>query len=825
MVPNRFARSVITFALVLATSAPSFAATQAAKTKPAPSAQATGAVAQGLDARLAAIEKAIDDKRKEYGIPGVSLVVVKDDAVIYMKGLGVKDFEKKLPVTPDTLFAIGSATKAFTAMTLAQQADEGKVSFDDSPKKFLPYFKLYDPEANANITIRDLLCHRSGLGRTDLAMVTGKLGAEELIRVAGEAKPVGKFREKFGYQNIMFSAAGLVSATIDKKTWDQVIAARILKPLGMNSTTTTVQGMERARDHSFGYDYNFDTKETRKLPYRPIAESAPAGAINSNARDMAQWLRLMLGGGVFNGKRLVSEKNFNELVTKQMTIGGNVGYGFGWMLNAWKGHKIVEHGGNIDGFATQVALMPDQKLGFVILANVTYTPLTNEAMSIVWSNLVDVPAETATAPAATPAGSPSETAEPATEAGSYLLAQANVTIDITFTDGKLVANVPGQQPYPLTNVGGRRYKLDQPAPDGFFMTFRKAEGTGTEMFLEQPQGNATLKKVEAVAKAADSANAGYGGPLKELIGSYHSNQQNLTVEITVREGSVALIVPGQPAYPLVEKEKDLLMTPNLPETYSMLVKRDGAGAVSGVVIRQPEGSVELARVGEPVKHSMTAEQVMTAAVEASGGESNLRRHRSIVQAISLDFENQGVKAKGTVSAMVPNMTSSDVEFFALGKSIGWARDYFDGAAGGSATSFSPPEALAGTRLDEAKTLSDFHGLMNWKTMFKKVELRDTAKVGDEDAYVVVMTPERGNPVTIYVSTKSYLVLRRDTLQTSSTSNIKLPLTELYSDYRTVDGLVIPFKALQKTATMGDVAVVVTDVKLDVDIPATEFKPR
>ncbi|MDQ3649762.1 MAG: beta-lactamase family protein [Acidobacteriota bacterium] len=149
---------------------------------------ATTPSATDLATRLAAIGKIVDAKRKEWSIPGASLVIVKDDKVIYIKGLGVKDFERNIPVTPDTLFPIGSSTKAFTAMTAAIAADDGKLALDDSPKKFLPYFKMRDPEADAKITIRDLLSHTSGLNRTDLAVITGKLNRAELIQVAGLAK-------------------------------------------------------------------------------------------------------------------------------------------------------------------------------------------------------------------------------------------------------------------------------------------------------------------------------------------------------------------------------------------------------------------------------------------------------------------------------------------------------------------------------------------------------------------------------------------------------------------------------------------------------------
>ena len=142
-----------------------------------------------LSAQLAAIENQVEARRKELGIPGMSLAIVKDDKVVYLKGLGLKDFEKKVAVTPDTQFAIGSATKAFTALSVLMSQDQGKLSLDDSPKKYLPYFKMFDPDADKNILIRDLLSHSSGLNRTDLAMITGRLNRSELIQVAAQAQP------------------------------------------------------------------------------------------------------------------------------------------------------------------------------------------------------------------------------------------------------------------------------------------------------------------------------------------------------------------------------------------------------------------------------------------------------------------------------------------------------------------------------------------------------------------------------------------------------------------------------------------------------------
>src|SRR5829696_3082582 len=344
--------------------APRASAQEAAKARAA-------AAPAGLDAKLAAVEKAVEEKRVANGIPGLSLVIVKDDRVVYMKGLGFKDFERKVPVTPDTLFAIGSSSKAFTAMLLAMAADAGKLSLDDPPKKFLPYFKLQDPEADAKITLRDLLSHSSGLNRTDLAWVSGALNREEVIRVAAQAKPTAKLREKFQYQNVMYAAAGEIVGRVENSTWEKLIAERTFMPSGLKGSDTSVAEMQKARDYSYGYVYEEGTKETRRVPMRDFPAVAPAGAINSSARDMAQWLRLMLGGGVFGGRRLVSEKNFAELLKPHNKITDKISYGLGWFLREWNGHKVVEHGGNIDGFNATVAMMPDQHLGFALLTNIS----------------------------------------------------------------------------------------------------------------------------------------------------------------------------------------------------------------------------------------------------------------------------------------------------------------------------------------------------------------------------------------------------------------------------------------------------------------------
>lgn len=814
-IPKHYLRLLFTAVLIAATGLAPLAKPIAAQQKN----QDGSSPAPALSASLTAIEQAIDAKRKELGIPGASLVIVKDDKVIYLKGFGMKDIEHQQPVTPDTQFAIGSASKAFTALTAVMAVDEGKLSLDDSPKKYLPYFKMRDPDTDAKITIRDLLSHRSGLNRTDLAMVTGKLNRAELIQVAGMAKPTAKLGEKFQYQNIMYTAAGEAVAQAEHSTWDDLVATKIFRSLGMKNSNTTIAAMQQARDFSFGYDYNPNTKETRKLPMREIPAAAPAGAINSSARDMSQWLRFLLAGGSIDGRRLVSEKGFAELFTKQINIAGSVDYGLGWFLRDWNGHKVVEHGGNIDGFNAQVALMPDQKLGFVLLTNVTASPLGGLAMQTVWKNLVPV-GDGRSGPIA--AGS---AVDPKEEVGTYRLTEAGVDFDVAIKDGKLTLTVPGQPPYPLENLGGRRYKLADPAPPGFFATFRPIAGKEgeTEMFLEQPQGNVVVPRARTNGSAtAESNNPGeYTGPLKELIGFYESESKTV-IEIGLRNGKIALLVPGQPPYSLIEKTKDKLSSPNLPDSYSVNVSRDNAGKVSGIVVNQPEGKFPFHRLaGSSI--NITVDELIKKVITAMGGEENLRRHKSSETLVDIDFESQGVTATGTISARAPALSSTAITLKALGKEIGSIFDYFDGSSGGQLTTFSPEEVFTGKGLADAKRESDFYGPLNWKQNYQTITITRTTKVGDEDAYLMDLTPDKGNRVSVYISTKSFLPIRVDSLLSNETLGQALPRTSLLSDYRLVDGQMVPFKNVTSDIANGDVVIRVKDVKFNVEIPDSRFK--
>ncbi|MEP7213054.1 MAG: serine hydrolase [Acidobacteriota bacterium] len=777
------------------------------------------AAAVDLQKGLTAIEEKTEARRKELGIPGMSLVIVKDGEIVYAKGLGYKDFEKKIAVTEDTQFAIGSATKAFTALTVLMAQDEGKLSLDDSPKKALPYFKMFDPETDKNITIRDLLSHASGLNRTDLAMITGKLSRAELIQVAGQAKPTAKLREKFQYQNLMFTAAGEIAATVEKKPWEKLVAERIFKPLGMKNSNLSIRELEKSKDHSFGYNYNFDTKETTRLPYRGIEQVSPAGAINSSARDMAEWLKFVLNGGTVGGKRLVSENGFSEWLKPQMKISpnGKSAYGLGWFIQEWNGLKVIQHGGNIDGFNSMVAMIPEKKLGFVMLTNVSSSPLGNELMPLVWSNMLGE-------------NKPSDAAKQPLDAmrlmaGKYHLEQANIDIEVAVEGDDLVMTVPGQPKYKLERTAPRQFKLVG-APDGFSAKFTPEQGDATELQLQQPQGNVTLKRVGATPAVPTAATAG-PNPAKELVGEYAAPGGNGSVELKEDADKVTFNIRGQQPYTLNEKSKDNYSMSPLPDTYSIKAKRDADGKVASVVVTQPEGEFEFKRKAAKAGDMplISVDELMQRSIDVIGGEANWRKITTRVSEYDVDLENQGVKATAVAYAKAPNLTATETKMTALGKLIATGWEYFDGSVGEDIYSFAPADRYSGKRLEDVRLGSDFYAPLDWKLNFKKIEVKGTGKVGDEDAYIVRFEPEKATGFTEYYSTKTFLLLKREGVVPSSTSSQQLPYTITFSDYRDVDGLKLPFKMVNYSISNGNIVTVVKSVKHNVPVENSIFKMR
>jgi CubicO group peptidase (beta-lactamase class C family) len=346
--------------------------------------------AQAGPAPLTGLDQYIEQARTAWKVPGLAIAIVKNDSVVYARGFGVRTLGRPEPVDQHTLFAIGSCSKAFTATLVAMLVERGKLSWDDPVSSRLPGFQLYDPYVTRELTVRDLLTHRSGLSRGDLLWYATNRSRDEIVHDVRNLKPSWSFRSRFGYQNIMYLTAGQVVAAVEGQSWDRVVRERIFLPLGMLETNSSVRALDGLPDVASPQQEVDDT--IRVISWRNIDNIAPAGSINSSVVDMAQWIRLQLGSGRLGERRLVDSATLEETHTPQ-TVLPRVGwvktitpdahlaaYGMGWFLSDYHGRLVAQHGGNIDGMSALVGLLPEEHLGLVILTNLGGTGLPTGLM-------------------------------------------------------------------------------------------------------------------------------------------------------------------------------------------------------------------------------------------------------------------------------------------------------------------------------------------------------------------------------------------------------------------------------------------------------------
>jgi CubicO group peptidase (beta-lactamase class C family) len=412
---------------------------------------AQGAAAGRLSAVQAArIEAILEGQRQEQHIPGLAFVVVAQDRIVYLRTLGLRDLEHHLPVTEDTVFPIGSCTKAFTSMAIAVSQDRGLLSLDDPPRRYLPYFRMKDPEADAQVNLRDMLCHRTGLrAYADLAAEPGVLTREEYVRAATSAKPSAKFRAAFQYSNAMYSAAGEVLGAAHHSTWERVVERMIFGPLRMDSSRTAARDAARSANHATGYVYDETAGTWRAVPPpQSLGALAPGGNIASTARDMARWLRMLTGGGRIGRRQFVSTEALRALTTPQIAINASTSYALGWATYDRAGRRVVEHNGGSQGLSALVSFIPDRQIGFLFLANTSPNFMTRigNAGRLLWPVLLgeDALAAQGTTTPPTPS-SPSPFPSPSALATPTLLTGAPPPPALDDLLGRMVRALGGEE--------------------------------------------------------------------------------------------------------------------------------------------------------------------------------------------------------------------------------------------------------------------------------------------------------------------------------------------------------------------------------------------
>ena len=533
---------------------------------------------QRVPAPLQGFDAYVTKAMQEWDVPGIAIAIVRDDSVIFSRGFGVRKLGDPSPVSPSTMFAIGSSSKAFTAAVIAMLADEGKLRFDDPATRHLPGFEMYDPYVTRELTVRDLLSHRSGLARGDLLWYGSSYDRSEILRRVRFLKPTWSMRSNFGYQNIMYLAAGQVAASVTGRSWDDLVRDRILVPLGMTSTVTTVAPLASAANVAQPH-VKLDGV-VRVVPYRNIDNIGPAGSLNSNVEDMAKWVRFQLAGGKAGGKQLISTASFDEMHTPHTVIRTDAtarranpyvhlrNYGLGWFLHDYRGRLVVQHGGNIDGMSALVAMMPEEKVGMVILTNMNGSGLPGVLMNTVFDRFLGAPAKDWSSDMRKIVAAQEKTArETAERAEKQRVTGTAPSLALDKYAGEYADSMYGEATVAMQNgkLGvkfGQSFEgtLEHWHYDTFRATWRDPTlGKSFVTFVLDPSAKISEMKVENLtdfrrraAKADTVAGTRIAAAdLPQFVGKFGAKELPFVVEVQVVNGALTLTVPGQPAYTLV----------------------------------------------------------------------------------------------------------------------------------------------------------------------------------------------------------------------------------------------------------------------------------
>lgn len=581
-------------------------AAAAAETATPAAATAEGAAADPL----AGLDELIEAQLAESKVPGLAIAIVKDGQVIHSKGYGLRDVARQLPVTSQTLFAIGSVTKSFTATLGGMLVDDGKLDWDQPIRAWLPDFQLKDPVATAQMTLRDLCTHRSGLPRHDMVWYASSLSRQEIYDRLRYLEPSKPFRSLFQYNNLMFMTAGFLEGRVCGSSWEDLVRDRILLPLEMTRSNFSVTVSQQSDDFALPYDKVQD--QVTAIPFRNIDAIGPAGSINSCVDEMIRYVQFHIEKGMHGEKRLLSAASADQIQSAQMVTPGagpfeelgQASYGLGLMVATYRGEKIVEHGGGIDGFISYLSFLPRKKLGVIVLTNSTAgntlpTMLTYQVYDrllglepIDWAARLKPRAAEASSSANETAAdnkpprregtSPSH--DLAEYAGTYrhpaygdvVIKHDGSALSLEARDTTLalehfhydVFNLPEHAGNPLSNMKVQFFYDKQGTLDRLAMTLEAS----VDDIVFQRAANEALKDKAYLAR---------------LVGEYDLGPAKVTVALQ-GETTLTLTVPGQPTYTLEPGRANNFDLKGL-SGFNVEFKQDEAGTITELIINQPNG--------------------------------------------------------------------------------------------------------------------------------------------------------------------------------------------------------------------------------------------
>ncbi|MBL8964642.1 MAG: beta-lactamase family protein [Phycisphaeraceae bacterium] len=732
-----------------------------------------------LAERLARLCEDLERKRLDQHIPSMALAVVKDGKVILMRGFGVRDLDGAEPADEHTIYAIGSQTKAFTSMLISLLDAQGSLSWDDKVKDRVDGFRLFDPVASEQATLRDACSHRTGLTRTDLLWASGKAAKREMLERLADAEPTAPFRSRWQYNNTMFMAAGMAAESVMGMTWRDLIAQRIFAPLGMADSGTTIHDVTGHPRAALGYRWNLDTSDHTRLPMREVTCEG-AGAINSTAADMANWLIMLTSRGEFDGSRFIEHDRLERMWKKEIEVGGGKGYGLGWFVGEWSGRREIEHGGNIDGFFTACALLPDERTGFVLLGSLTYAALQAETLPMVWRAIF---------PPDTSDESPVPTQELRELVGDYRAGFVNGNCSVNIKDGKLHLDVPGQMNFELNWPDNESKWAFAMLPEQIKIRFNRLDDgrvASVTLFqggaeIEMPRLGSDGNPVVSDAPAPMTLDQ-----LRELTGAYHFAPADHDWKVVISDGKLAVDVPRQRVFPLRWPDDDgIWKLADFPAACRF--NRDESGKAVSMTWFQSGAESDLPRVGDAEPSNLPTLQEINSLRRASADPEKIRAMGDIVFTGTVRAVNQGVQ--GTYHAMVnaDGRYLQDLDFGIFG----FIRTSYDGTAAWSHNFSENVTQITGERLEEIRAETARFLSNELEDVFDRIEIVE--RTASDDTPVIIVrgvTGTSARTVTMFLNEKDGLPVREETTMLVPGLG-RLPITTNYSRYTEVSGVRFP----------------------------------
>lgn len=742
----------------------------------------------------------LEAQRIEHHIPGMAIAVVKDDQVILSQGFGMMDLKAQKPVTSETLFAIGSASKSFTAIMTAMMVDQGKVNWDDELSKYLAEYQFTVDGKTLPITLRDALSHRSGYTRNDLLWANGQASRELILKTATNALPWDGFRENFHYNNVMYLAVGEVLAKLAKTSWDELLNKLIFQPLKMNHSTSIHDTATANSNISLGYQWNTETESHDLMPRRNLNNIAPAGGIYSNVTDMAQWVSMLLKNGQWDGKQLVSKEQLHATWEPAINISGNMNYGMGWFLRPWQNQAVVEHGGNIDGYGAQVALLPESNLGFVLLTNVTATPFQQESINLVWEHLAD---SDSLAKEPTIKKGPIDYNEFVGEYHANFASFKDSIFTFLINDkGRPAVDVPGQMVYELKdpNADGKWYFA---MTDTIAVSFDRDELGGIlSMRLHQNRMDFELpKKGVEIKPEIDSSE------LQSYLGQYQSKRFNGPINAIIQNHRLTLDVPNQMAFELHLPDAEGYRQFRIKSDMSAKFETDDSGNITNLVLfRDKQQIVDTApKIASNEVITLPSVDEIMALMKTEKRKKALKQKSGFALTGTVNMVNSGITGTITTLFDANKNYRQHMDFGTFGDILVTANEESAATTGINPYTEFKGKYLKQIRMEHPSTTLDLRANVD------NIQVIGSSELNGTKVYLIRTKVKDLPSRTYYIDANNGDILKLKTKLLKPTTG-SIPITTEYSDFKKRHGLRIPMKTTIKNPMMGQAIIEYNDFK-------------